>query len=188
MYCRWKPRFYLKEGRSSLLDEDVTRKRILLCAVIAITTCLVLACCGAKDAKSGATLSSRLVLDHTSVTSGSSISGAIIVQNDSGRDVAVYACGPVFQVLLTSPSYHPTPPWPMCREKTVIRRGRSSYPVVVKATYNRCVPLRKADAVPQCTSSDTPPSLPAGIYAARVFERRSVIPLPAPVSVRITSR
>jgi len=156
----------------------------LVAGVLAV---LVLAACGGGGASTTVPLSSSLDLATTTVVAGGQITGHVVVRNDTGRVLHAEACGSIFQALLTRPGYEPTPVWATCVQRVTIGRGRSTYRVTVTASYSRCSQSGPEGTVPACTPTGAPP-LPAGRYEATVFEQGTVVPLPAPVPVRVAAR
>jgi hypothetical protein len=53
------------------------------------------------------TLSARIVLPPRTMTAGSAIKGRLVVTNNTGRAIHASGCGTLFQVALTSNTYHP---------------------------------------------------------------------------------
>lgn len=127
-------------------------------------------------------LTATLRLDSTAVRTGSLISGTITVENSTGHALHASGCGGIFQVLLTSTSYHPSPTWPACLGPITVPAGTSLYPITVEARYNLC---GQGGGLPACVGGETPPLLP-GKYEAKAFELGTAVPLPAPVPVFLT--
>lgn len=169
-------------------------------AFLALTALLgaVAGCSGGSRLSSGATstsgpgsssttvakqVSATLLLDSQTIKAGGVLSGRVEVKNNTGQPLTASGCGGIFAVLLTSSTYHPTPIWPTCLEKITIPAGSSTYAVTVETRYNMC---GGSGGVPPCTSGGPPP-LPPGDYAATTFESGTVVPLPSPVPVRVTS-
>lgn len=132
-------------------------------------------------------LSATLVLSTSTVRAGGQISGKVVVENATGRDINVVVCHSLFQVLLRSTTYAPEPGWLLCRQQITIPTGRSSYPVPVLATYNECGQSGATDSFPACLPpANVMPPLSPGMYWATTFEDGNSIPLPTPVKVRVT--
>ena len=146
---------------------------------------LALAGCGGSAAKTEPSLSASLVLSTRTVRAGGELSGRITVENNTGHSLRTVGCGGIFQVLLTSKTYKPSPIVPTCAKVFTIPRGRSSYPVTVSASYNRCSQSGPIGTIPSCTPTGTAP-LPPGEYEATTFESGDAVPLPALVPVRVT--
>ena len=130
-------------------------------------------------------LSTRLVLDSTTVKAGGVLSGHIAIENNTGRPVVASGCGSIFQVLLTSRTYQPSAVWPTCVQAITIPTGPSSNPVSVQARYNACSQSGPSGTLPACTPTGSPP-LPIGDYEATTFESGNALPVPAAVAVRVT--
>jgi hypothetical protein len=126
-------------------------------------------------------LSARVVLPTRTMTAGSSIEGRIVVSNNTGRNIHTTGCGTLFQVALTSRSYHPDPVWPLCLQPFTIPVGVSSYRISVAATYLVCGDRQS----PACLPGGVMPPLPAGKYRARLFQSAHLVPAPSGVPVRV---
>lgn len=132
-------------------------------------------------------LSATLVLSTTTVRAGGEISGKVVVENLTGRDINFIACHSIFQVLLRSGTYTPDPGWLLCAERFTVPTGQSSYPVPVRATYNECGQTGATGGVLACSPpGNVMPPLPPGVYWATTFEEGNWIPLPAPIRVRVS--
>lgn len=177
---------------------DMGRPVLAALAVVGIWSCILLTGCGAS-ARGGShspSLSTRLSMPTRTVKAGGQLVGQIVVENDTGHPIHTYACGAIFQVLLTTATYKPTPNWLTCLTATTIPRGRTSYPVTVRARYNQCQQTGGGGGSPLCasfgdgSSLDTgsgPPPLPPGEYEATTFEQGTALPVPAAVAIRVTS-
>ena len=131
-------------------------------------------------------ISARVVLPERAMTAGSSMSGHVVVENDTGRAIRTSGCLTLFQVALAGSSYHPAIAWPACLQSFTV--GQSSYPVTVAASYGRCSQGRPSDAIKACLPGGQMPSLPPGTYRAVLFQVRHLVPVPPPVTVRVTLR
>jgi hypothetical protein len=127
-------------------------------------------------------LSATLTLDSDTVKTGGALAGAIAVENRTGHVLHASGCGGIFQVLLTSKTYHPGPIWPACLGPVNIPTGLSTYPMQVDARYNIC---GQGSGLTPCGTEGTA-SLPPGEYEATTFELGQVVPLPIPVAIRVT--
>jgi hypothetical protein len=123
-------------------------------------------------------ITARLEFPARTLAAGSSMSGRLIVQNDTGRPVHSAGCGTLFQVALTSRTYRPTVAWLTCLQFFTIPVGRSSYRVPVEASRTVC-PQGSAHAVRTCP-------LPPGDYQAVLFQIRQLVRAPRPVPLRVT--
>ena len=150
----------------------------LLCIAALATAILVVA--------GRPSLSARLVLSTSTVRAGDEISGKVVVENLTGRDINLIGCHSIFQVLLRSSTYTPDPGWLLCSERFTVPIGQSSYPVPVRATYNECGQTGATAGFPACLPPpNVMPPLPPGEYWATTFEEGNWIPLPAPIRVRV---
>jgi hypothetical protein len=132
-------------------------------------------------------LSATLLLPTTTLRAGGEISGRVVVENLTGRDITVNGCHSIFQILLRNSTYTPDPGWELCLEQITIPTGQSSYPAPVHATYNECGQAGATGSFPACLSPpDVMPPLPTGDYWATTFEDGNSIPLPRPIKVSVT--
>ena len=123
-------------------------------------------------------LSATLSLSSTSVPAGGTLTGKVIVENNTGAALHPVTCG-LYQAVLANNSYQPEIPWPLCATLTTIPVGRSSYPVTILARYYDCVPNNS----PPCVDQQP---LPPGTYQAKVSTMSLTLPVPAPVAVTVT--
>ena len=141
----------------------------------------------ATPRRSSAPLSARLVLPSPTMTAGSSMSGRVVVENNTGRALHVPGCGGVFQIVLVSSTYHPAVAWPLCAQVFTIPIGESSYPVTIVASYSQCSAGRPHGAVRACLPDRRPPPLPPGEYHAKLFQLDNLVPVPPAMTVRVTT-
>ena len=126
-----------------------------------------------------APLSARIVLPSNTMTAGSSISGQVIVDNNTGRAIHGGDCGSPFAVALGSDTVKPSVAWPQCLESFTVPTGQSSWPVTVTARYSEC-----GGGIRRCTNG-RPPSLPPGYYRAMLFQSPHLVPSPTPITVHV---
>jgi hypothetical protein len=131
------------------------------------------------------TLSARIVLPSRTMTAGSAIKGRLVVTNNTGRAIHALGCGTLFQVALTSNTYHPDVAWPLCLQHLTIPAGVTSYRITVNATYLSCGQSQSASTTPACPPGGGMPPLPAGKYRAKLFQSRHVVQAPPGVPVRV---
>src|SRR5579859_1233614 len=128
-----------------------------------------------------APLSARILLPSRTVTAGSSMRGLVVVDNRTGHPVRAWGCLSLFQVILFSESYRPSPVWLTCLQSFIIPVGESSYPVTVGASYLGC-----GGGLPGCLNG-RPPPLPPGIYRTRFFQSTRIVPAQPAITVRVTA-
>ena len=138
---------------------------------------LVLAGCTSQALQ--APLSARIVLPVSTMAAGSSISGKIVVENNTGHALLATGCKSLFAVALGNDRISPDVVWRSCLQTFTIPEGESSYPVIVTASYSTCSP-------PLCTDGSLSPSLPPGDYRAMLFQQTIVVPVPPPIPIRVT--
>jgi hypothetical protein len=139
-------------------------------------------------AQSQAAISARLVLHSRTLTAGSSVSGHVVIENNTGHVIRTGGCYQLFQVLLVSRSYHPEPAWLQCLQFFTIPTGRSSYRVTVAASFNQCGESRSAGGLKACLPGGGMPPLPAGTYRAVLFQVRHLVPAPRATSIRVIAQ
>jgi hypothetical protein len=132
-------------------------------------------------------LSARVVLPTTTVIAGSSMSGRLVVDNNTGRALHVGDCGFPFQVALTNSQIQTGGAWAACIREFTIPVGRSSYPVPVRATYLGCGGIHLPACVKRNGSFASPP-LPPGEYDATLLQASKIVPPPPPITVRVTAQ
>jgi hypothetical protein len=130
-------------------------------------------------------VSARVVLPTQTMSAGSSISGRVIVENDTGAPLRVAGCGEIFQLALTNDSIKPDVAWRACLQFFTIPVGASSYPVTIRASYNSCSATPQP-GVTSCLPDNQPPPLPAGEYHAVLFQSGTVAATPPPLSIEVT--
>jgi hypothetical protein len=141
---------------------------------------------GHITSRPGARVSARVVLGSRTITAGSAVAASVIVDNNSGRAIRVTGCLGLFQVVLTSSTYHPDVAWPLCAQTFTIPVGQSSYRVKVEATYSSCGQDGPQGTLKSCLPGNRIPPLPPGRYHARLFQAGHVVAVPAPIPVRVT--
>jgi hypothetical protein len=132
-----------------------------------------------------ATVTTRVVLQSTTMTAGSSMSGHVIVENNTGGALKRDGCGSLFSVFLSNTFITPHPFFPACIQIFTIPVGQSSYPVTVDATYLECAgPLGNGRPCSERNGHAVMPSLPPGEYQATLWG--NIVPTPPPIAVRVT--
>ncbi len=116
------------------------------------------------------------------------MSGHVVIENGTGRAIHTSGCLTLFQVALVSSTYHPAIAWLDCLQPFTIPIGQSSYPVTVAASYIQCGQGRPSGVIKACLPGGHPPPLPPGTYRAVLFQSRHLVPVPPPITVRVTSR
>jgi hypothetical protein len=135
-------------------------------------------------------VSVRVVLPSRTMTQGSQMTAHVVVTNKTGHAIHEQGCLSLFQVVLTSSTYHPDVPWLTCLQSLTIPVGKTSYAVKVQATYLSCGQgLARAGAKACLPGKQKMPPLPAGHYKAKLFMQvRLLAPAPPPIPVRVTNR
>jgi hypothetical protein len=156
-------------------------------------TGMVAACSGGSHAtdvdhiarRPAASVSARVVLQSRTIPAGSAVAGRVIVDNDTGRAVHVVGCGALFQVVLTSSSYHPVVVWPTCLQRFTIPAGKSSYRVTVQASRTQCSQGKPHGPLKRCLPGLRMPPLAPGRYQAKLFQTGHAVAVPPPTPVRV---
>ncbi len=131
-------------------------------------------------------LAVQIQLAATTVSSGGTIDGQVVVTNNTGGNIKAIGCGALFQVALASDDYEPAPSWTMCAREFSFPTGESTYPVTVAAHHLECTadPSANADQV-RCDENGNMPSLPPGDYEARLYQGYEGQPMPEPTAVPV---
>jgi len=114
------------------------------------------------------------------------LSGLVVVENNTGHPVRAWGCLTLFQIVLFSDTYRPTPVWATCLQSFTIPAGESSYPVTVDASYLQCAEHGPRGGLKGCLDGKPPP-LPPGTYRARFIQARHLFPEPQAITVRVTA-
>ena len=133
-----------------------------------------------------APLSARVLLPARTMTAGSSMSGLVLVENNTGHPVRAFVCGSPFEIALISHSYRPSVAWNTCLQIITIPVGESSYPVTLNASYLACLEHGPHGALKGCLAAGGPPPLPPGTYRARLFQVGHLVPVPPTITIRVT--
>lgn len=131
-------------------------------------------------------MSARIELASTTVAAGETLSGRLVVFNNTGRDLKVIGCGSIFQVALANDAVEPEIVWNLCAQEITVPEGESTYPVSVQARRATCTTGPAPSSTPTCEPDGSPPPLPPGNYEARLYQSTAVVPDPPPVDVRVT--
>ena len=128
---------------------------------------------------SAGSVTARIDLPSHTIAAGSTLSGAVIVEN-SGPDLQVTTCGDAFVVVLTNDSVqYNNPPRNQCLTTMTIPTGTSRYPITISGSYASCDEIVGSD-YPSCLPGGGVPQLPAGEYSSLVLQAPSS---PVPISV-----
>ncbi len=135
-----------------------------------------------------ATVTARVVLPSTTMTAGSSMSGHLIVENNTGHVLHALGCISYFAVALNNARIHQGAGGAQCIEGFTFPVGESSYSVTVQATYFGCGGTPLGTNPPCLTHSGHTilPPLPPGNYQAKLFQSGNVVPTPPSITVRVT--
>ena len=128
------------------------------------------------SSRSEAPLSARIVLPATTMRAGSSMTGHVVVDNNTGHALHATGCISLFAVALGNDEIAPRVAWALCLQRFTIPSGSSRYPVTVTARDLSCPPC----------SNGLPRPLPPGDYRAMLFQASPVVPTPPAVGVRVT--
>jgi hypothetical protein len=124
-------------------------------------------------------VSARVVLPTTTMRTGTSITGQVVVENHSGHVLRASGCLSLLAVLLRNDHVKSKAVWPLCVQPFTIPTGQSTYPITVMARYQSCPP-------PPCAEGGPPP-LPPGDYRATLFRSTPQLPPAPPVEVVVTA-
>jgi hypothetical protein len=137
-------------------------------------------------------LSARLILDSTQVRPGTPIQGTLVVTNPTGNTVgAAIGCAISYEVVLTSPSYHPMIAWPAScayngQSAIAFHPGVTRMAMTVLTTYLACFGQQApGSTTPTCGSGGQLPPLPAGVYFTELVGSGDFVPPCPPVKVTL---
>jgi hypothetical protein len=136
-------------------------------------------------------VTARMELPKT-IVGGTQVEAALVIDNNTGADITIPGCGPMWYVALTDASHGPDIGFAEpCLAPLVIRVGQTRYPTMVVTSYRRCVEAPSIGSIaPTCVNGSAPP-LPAGEYTAILVGNHKDplpgIPNPAPVNVRVVA-
>jgi hypothetical protein len=134
-----------------------------------------------------APVSISIELPATTMVTGLTMYGHVVVHNRTGHPLVRTGCGSLFQVALASDTITPQVGWAMCLQRITIPTGTSSYPVQVLGTYNGCSNSGPQGDTPACLPGSKLPPLPTGAYRATLFQSSTVAAAPTPIPVQLTT-
>ena len=138
----------------------------------------------ARFVRAGVT--ARIELSSTTMTAGSSMTGHVVVENDTGHSVRATGCHGLFGVGLQNAEIRQELGFPSCAEAITIPVGESSYPVIVLAEYYSC-DAAGDQGLQRCLPNGGAPPLPPGIYQATLFQDSPVAPAPPPIDINVVA-
>ena len=136
----------------------------------------------ARFVRAGVT--ARIELPSTTMTAGSTMSGHVVVENNTGHEVRATGCHGLFGVALRNTQVPQDVVFPTCAEEITIPVGESSYPVPVLAEYYACNAAGDG-GLQRCLPGGGAPPLPPGVYQATLFQASPVAPAPPPIDVNV---
>jgi len=121
---------------------------------------------------------------------GSRMTAHVVLNNNTGHVIHEWGCGSLFQVALTSRTYHPDVVTLTCLQSLTIPAGKTTYAVQVRATYLTCGPGHGRAGAKACLpGKQKMPPLSPGHYKAKLFiQVRQLGPAPPAIPVRVTAR
>lgn len=130
-----------------------------------------------------AKISARVELPAQTMKAGSTMTGHVVVENDTGVPVRGTQCHGYFEVVLTSRDVAPGGGFNTCAERITFPAGESTYPVTIRASYLGCGGRDE----PACLPNNEMPPLPTGDYRAKLFQIGDIVSIPPPITVRVLS-
>ena len=130
-------------------------------------------------------VTARIELSSTTMTAGSTTSGRVVVENNTGQVIQASGCGSLFAVLLGNRGIHPDPVWMLCLQPLPIPVGESSYPVTIWASYQFCSRRPAWAACRRANPGGGPAPLPPGEYQAQFFQSSPVVTPALPINVTV---
>jgi hypothetical protein len=157
------------------------------CAVLLVIAAAVAGCATAARTASAPPVSVQVVLPSRTMTQGSQMTAHVVVNNNTGHAIHEKGCGSLFQVALTSSTYHPDVVWLTCLQLLTIAVGKTSHAVKVQATYLSCSQGHARAGLKACLpGKQKMPPLPPGRYKAKLFiQVRQLVPAPPAIPVRV---
>ena len=131
-------------------------------------------------------VTARIELPSTTMTAGSTMSGHVVVENNTGHEIRATESRLLPNRALRTPISRGML-WPLCAVPFTIPVGESTYPVTVMAAYATCGATPGPD-FPKCSAtgpSQGPPPLPPGVYQATLFQSSPVVSLPPPIDITV---
>jgi len=139
------------------------------------------------NALPAASLSARIVLPTQTMATGTSMSGQVILKNDSGHALHATSC---FRFVLVTPGeimHRPENGGSECLMRYTIPVGTTTYRMTLDAIYPGCAGVPSpGSSFPACLNGNIPP-FPPGQYDVTVFGASTLIAMPPPVAVRVTA-
>ena len=128
-------------------------------------------------------LSARIVLPATTMATGSTMDGQVIVENNTGHALHPFGCLTLFEVVLHNAQVPADIAGFDCYGNLpTIPVGESTWPMPVSATYFMC----GMSGPPNQCINGRPPPLPLGLYEASLYQMASTnIPDPPSIVVRL---
>lgn len=173
------------------------RRRRFRSGVIAATVMLAAGGCSSSRyayPEHPGELSAWLYLDSTQVRAGAPIRGTLVVTNTTKHTVgAPPGCATSYEVVLTSPTYHPMVAWPaVCaynrRSAISFHPGDTKIAITVQTTYLACSQQAAPGSVtPLCGEGGQVPPLPAGVYHTELVSSGNFLPVCPSVQVTLLS-
>ena len=172
----------MPENRTSvrLRDNQLVAPIALLVALLMVLSALVVLL------PANASLSARIVLPSTTMAGGSTMSGKVIVTNDTGRALHGDGCLTPFLVELGNDRIVPNWSTPLCLQHFTIPVGESSWPVTVHGSLSMCSGDGPDGEIPGCLPDGNTPPLPPGSYRAMLLQDPHFVPTPSAISIRVT--
>jgi len=136
---------------------------------------------------SAESVSARIVLPAQTMATGTSMSGHLVLKNETGHVLHATSC---LRFLLVTPGktmHRPQNGRSDCLMRDTIPAGTTSYRITLDAIYPRClgVPF-PGSSVPACLNGRMPP-FPTGEYNVTLYGASTLITTPPPVAVRVTA-
>lgn len=114
-----------------------------------------------------------LELDATTVEAGSTLSGQVVVSNNTGAPIPITYCGAELALGLENDEVDPQMGFNACLQRGVLAPGVTAFDVEVSASYGSCVAVGPDDPRPEgmaeCLPGGAIPPLPPGEYRTRLY-------------------
>lgn len=149
---------------------------------------------GAGQVNPTASVRAKLVLDHTTVTAGTTIKGTWIFTNTTTHPILVNACArdiwdgvSLQDKQLRALTNEPGTPIVQCSPTVELAPGANRFPVKISTSYARCASAGSTS--PTCLPHNGgPPPLPPGKYTTKYLIRGMPADFPSPAPLTVTLR
>jgi cytoskeletal protein RodZ len=136
-------------------------------------------------------VTSRIEVPDT-IVAGTRADAALVVDNNTGADITIPGCGPLWAITLTNASHPAAVAFTLpCLPSLVIGVGQTRFPTMLMASLSSCTDGPSLDDTMAKCVDGGPPPVPPGEYSAVLvgLEKDPLpgIPNPAPVPIHVVA-